>query len=222
LGQETCPGHPRITRFIEEITWHAPCSTRGMRSANAKLRPMTEMTLEEWADLPEDEEGELVDGRLEEEEVPSFIHEEVVMWLAMALRAWLLPIGGWVFGSEAKYAVRKRSGRKPDVAVYLPGRRPEGANLARNPPDIVAEVITPRARDRRRDRIEKAADYAAFGVKVYVLVDPEARSLEAFELVKGKWVATVSHSKGKVTLPLCKGLVLDLDALWKRIDILED
>jgi len=31
---------------------------------------MTEMTLEEWADLPEDEEGELVDGRLEEEEMP--------------------------------------------------------------------------------------------------------------------------------------------------------
>lgn len=180
-----------------------------------------EMTLQEWADLPDDERGELVDGRLEEEEVPSVPHEEVVAWLVFLFYGWFAPRGGWVFGSEAKYAVRKKTGRKPDVAVYLPGRRPEGANLARNAPDIVVEVITPRARDRRRDRIEKAADYAAFGVKVYVLIDPETRSLEAFELVKGKWAATVSQTKGKVTLPLCKGLVLDLDALWKRIDLLQ-
>src|SRR5512147_191987 len=33
------------------------------------------LPLEEWADLDEDVEGELVDGALEEEEVPSFLHE---------------------------------------------------------------------------------------------------------------------------------------------------
>jgi Uma2 family endonuclease len=180
-----------------------------------------EMTLEEWADLPDDERGELVDGRLEEEEVPSLPHEEVVAWLVAALYAWFAPRGGWVFGSDAKYAVRKKTGRKPDVALFVPGRRPEGNNLVRNPPDIIVEVITPRARDRRRDRVEKAADYAAFGVKVYVLIDPEARSLEVFQLVHGKWVVTVSRTKGSVSFPLCKGLTLDLDQLWKRIDLLE-
>ena len=42
-----------------------------MRSiATAELIHPDPMTLEEWADMDEDEPGELVDGHLEEEEVP--------------------------------------------------------------------------------------------------------------------------------------------------------
>src|SRR3990172_2485052 len=103
-----------------------------------------EMTLQEWADLPDDEEGELVDGRLEEEEVPSLTHEEVVAWLIANLYAWIAPRGGFALGSEAKYAVGKKTGRKPDVSVYFPGRRPTGKNLWRNAPDIVFEVVSAR------------------------------------------------------------------------------
>ncbi len=42
-----------------------------MRSANASLRSMAEMTLEQWAELPEDVDGELVDGRLVERSAQS-------------------------------------------------------------------------------------------------------------------------------------------------------
>ena len=38
------------------------------------------LTLEEWAELPEDDEGELVNGHLTEEEVPDFVHELIVVW----------------------------------------------------------------------------------------------------------------------------------------------
>ena len=31
--------------------------------------------------MPEDEAGEVVDGRLEEEEMPDFVHELIVLWL---------------------------------------------------------------------------------------------------------------------------------------------
>jgi len=117
--------------------------------------------------------------------------------------------------------VRKKTGRKPDVAAYFSGRKPDGGSLARNPPDLVIEVVSSRARDRRRDRVDKAQDYAAFGVKLYVLVDPEARSLEAFELVDGRWSLAVTRSKGVVTIPQCSALKLDLDELWKRVEQLE-
>ena len=36
-----------------------------------------EMSVEEWLNLPEDDEGELVSGRLEDEEVPDAVHEMV-------------------------------------------------------------------------------------------------------------------------------------------------
>src|SRR5215203_2427198 len=52
------------------------------------------LTLEEWAGLDEDTPGELVDGRLEEEEMPTFLHEAVVAWLLWALRSWVVPLGG--------------------------------------------------------------------------------------------------------------------------------
>jgi Uma2 family endonuclease len=47
------------------------------------------MTVEEWAAMDEDEPGELVDGRLEDEEVPDPIHEIIVIWLGQIMRTWL-------------------------------------------------------------------------------------------------------------------------------------
>ena len=82
------------------------------------------MTLEEWAALDEDVEGELVDGRLEEEEMPTFLHELVVTWMVAALRAWARRRRGFVVASEAKLAVGPRRGRKPDLAVFLPRALP--------------------------------------------------------------------------------------------------
>src|ERR1043166_8238559 len=119
-------------------------------TAIAKLKPMT---LEQWGDLDEDIEGELVDGFLEEEEMATFLHEIVVMWLASALLAWARRRHGYVTGSEAKLVVGARRGRKPDLSVYLRGKAPALMDtLVRIPPHLVVEVISPRPRDARRDR----------------------------------------------------------------------
>jgi len=73
--------------------------------------PRDDLTLEQWAAMPEDEPGELVDGRLEEEEMPDFVHELIVIWLGHAFRTWLAGRGGFVGGSDAKFAVSPRRGR---------------------------------------------------------------------------------------------------------------
>jgi Uma2 family endonuclease len=183
------------------------------------------MTIGEWADLDEDEPGELVDGRLEEEEEPSYLHEAVVAWLFYTLRAWAAARGGWVFGSESKFAVAPQRGRKPDVSVYfagapLPGKHDE---VARVPPQIMVEVLSPRPRDARRDRIDKTRDYAGFGVRQYWIVDPEVRVLEVLELgADGRYAIALTVSEGVHPVPGCEGLTLDLDALWAEIDRLPD
>jgi Uma2 family endonuclease len=98
--------------------------------------PLPELSLEEWFELPEDEPGELVDGHLEEEEVPDYLHELLVAHLAALLGNWLFPQRGLVAGSEAKFAVGSRRGRKPDLSVYLPGgRKPPARGLIRVPPE---------------------------------------------------------------------------------------
>lgn len=181
------------------------------------------MTLEDWATLPEDESGEWVDGRLVEEEVPDYVHEVIVVWLARVLGNWLEDRDGWVGGSEARFAISERRGRKADVSVYLPGRTPPARGLVRVPPDILIEVVSATPRDERRDRIEKLNEYAQFGVRYYWILDPWIRSLQIHELgPDGRYVLAVSASEGALDLvPGCPDFHLDLDTLWTKIDRLE-
>jgi len=178
------------------------------------------MTLTEWGDLDEDVEGELVDGVLEEEEMATFLHEIVVAWLMPALRAWARPRGGFVTGSETKVVVGPRRGRKPDLTIHLRGRTPGLLDtLVRAAPHVVVEVISPRPRDARRDRIEKIGDYASAGIAYYWMLDPQLRTLEVLRLEKnGHYGVVLSRSAGKARVPGCSGLVLDLDDLWTEVD----
>ncbi|TKC95175.1 Uma2 family endonuclease [Polyangium fumosum] len=178
------------------------------------------MTLEQWADMDDDEPGELVDGLLVEEEVPTNLHELIVSWVSYALMTWAKERGGRVFGSDHKLGVSARSGRKPDVTVYAPRTRMNWqASLSRIPPLLVVEVISRRARDVRRDRAEKLSDYARFGVRWYWLVDPEARLLEVLELgADGRYTIAMQASSERVSVPGCERLELELADLWKTVD----
>ncbi|KYF51452.1 hypothetical protein BE08_20645 [Sorangium cellulosum] len=192
--------------------------------ATAEILQPEPMTLEQWADLDEDEPGELMDGRLVEEEEPTTLHEAVVSWLIEVLRAWARPRGGWVFGSEHKLAVSAQRGRKPDVCMYAPGTRLRGRDaLSRIPPAVAIEVLSQRPRDVRRDRMEKAIEYARFGVRWYWLVDPNAQLVELYELgPDGHYVQVLPASQGKVRVAGLEGLELDLDALWAEVAPLMD
>ena len=174
--------------------------------------------------MDEDEPGELVDGRLEEEEVPDTIHEMIVTWLGQVLRNWLGG-KGIVVGSGVKYAVRSDRGRKPDFAVYLQpeARRPPARGLVRVPPDIVVEIVSASPRDERRDRIEKMDEYATFGVTWYWIIDPSLQSLEIFELTGGRYARAARATEGRLdAVPGCVGLLLDLDEIWNEIARLEN
>lgn len=183
------------------------------------LEPVRPLTLAEWADRPEDEPGELVDGVLVEDEEVGYLHEVVVGWLIRVLGAWLAPRGGLVGASDARFGVSRTRGRKPDLSVYFAGRKPPAEGLVTIPPDIMVEVVSRRPRDARRDRVDKHKEYAAFGVRYYWIVDPAARTLEVFELgADGRYVTALVAGDGAVAVPGCESLTLDLDALWADAD----
>ena len=178
------------------------------------------LTVEDWLAFSEDDEGELVAGRLVEEEVPDAVHEIAITWLVWVFRQWLSG-KGFVFGSELKILTSADTGRKPDVVVFLPGAAaPPRRGPITKPPDILVEVVTPSPRDERRDRVEKMAEYARFAVRYYWLVDPALGSFEIFELTgQGYYQKVVGITSGTVDpVPGCTGLRVDVDALWAELE----
>jgi Uma2 family endonuclease len=180
------------------------------------------MDLAEWAKLPEDEPGEIVDGWLVEEEVPDWIHEQIVLWLGEALRPWLRARGGWAAASGVRLVVSATHGRKPDLIVFL-REKPPARGLIDKVPDIVVEIISATPSDQRRDRVAKLAEYAARGIAQYWIIDPQVRSFEILVLgSNGRYEHAVAATEGSLdAIPGCPGLTLDVSGLWAELDELE-
>jgi Uma2 family endonuclease len=179
------------------------------------------LTLDEWEALDEDDMRELVDGHLEEGEVPDLVHERTASWLLVRLSAHFEPRGGFVVGSGLKFGLNPRRGRIPDLAVFA-GEPPNARGLVRRPADIMIEIVSRSPADQRRDRIAKVEDYAAFGAPQYWIVDPAIRALEVLTLEGGRYVRAAQAAGGTLPIPDHPGLQLDLDALWRELDRLLD
>jgi Uma2 family endonuclease len=71
--------------------------------------------------------------------------------------------------------------------------------------------------------MEKASEYARFGVRWYGLVDPNAQLFEIWELgATAQYVQVKAASIGKVTVTGLDGLEVNLDALWAEVAPLMD
>jgi Uma2 family endonuclease len=87
----------------------------------------------------------------------------------------------------------------------------------------VIEVVSASPSDERRDRVEKMAEYADFGISQYWLVDPALGSFEVFVLGDTTYTRAVGVTTGVITgLPRCDGLSIDVDALWHELESLAE
>lgn len=60
-------------------------------------------------------------------------------------------------------------------------------------PDWICEILSPS--NQAHDRVTKRHIYAEHGVTHYWIVDPEARTLEAFTLENGRWILVGSFDE---------------------------
>ena len=103
----------------------------------------------------------------------------------------------------------------PDLAGWRRERMPTVPDDAwfTLAPDWVCEILSPST--RKFDLEEKRPIYAREGIGHLWLVDPSARTLEAFALSGGAWSAAGSASEAEpVSFPPFEAVSFPLDALW--------
>ncbi len=174
-------------------------------------------TWDDFVALDDDDLRELIDGELVEVEVPTSLHERIVIELGYWLTAWSRSgHGGHALASGYRVRVSERRGVMPDLQFYRAGNdagmtQPQG--LVSGHADLVVEIVSPSS--RRYDRVKKLNWYAQLGVPEYWIIDPEARTLERLVLRDGAYVIAASLDGEETFRPESfEGLEIPLAKLW--------
>ena len=121
---------------------------------------------------------------------------------------------GYVVPAPTGVVLDDENGVEPDL-VFV-SREPESIITARGvegAPDLLVEVLSPGTAGR--DRGIKMRRYAASGVAHYWLIDPLARTLEAYRLGEDGYALDGTFGEGDVFRPeVVPGLEIPLDELW--------
>ena len=176
------------------------------------------LTYEDYCTLPDDGlRYEIVDGMLFAEPSPRRAHQKAVGNLFAILHAWVRAHDlGEVYVAPFDVILDPRTTVVPDL-VFVVVVRDRLAIVAERgveaAPDLLVEVLS--LGTARRDRVRKLNAYARHGVRQYWLVDPEAKTLEAFELVEGAYrLAAAVGEVDELRPGVFPGLAISLPDLW--------
>ncbi len=112
-----------------------------------------------------------------------------------------LHLGAHVLVPDLAGARRERMPALPETAYF---------ELS---PDWVCEVLSPAS--ARIDRVDKLGIYAMHSVAHAWLVDPDARTLEVFTLVEGRWrLDAALKESDEICAPPFDAIRFSLAALW--------
>ncbi len=180
--------------------------------------PQRRATYQDVLDAPPNRVAEVIDGTLHMQPRPAMRHA----WASSILGGELVspfsrgrggPGGWWIIDKPELHLGDDIV--VPDLAGWRRETMPEYPDAAycTIAPDWVCEVLSPST--RRIDLGGKRDIYAREGVSHLWFVDPDARTLEAFELRDSQWLllATLADDD-PVSLPPFDAITFPLDALW--------
>ena len=160
------------------------------------VMPRTDWTVDDLDRLPDDGlRYELLDGTLLVSPAPSRLHQRAVLEVGHLLRG-VCSEGLEVAVAPLDWQPDHRTSLQPDLLV-LANR--DLASPAAEATMLAVEVLSPSS--RRKDAVYKFSKYQDEGVPSYWIIDPDAPSITAYELVDGRYVV-VGEVTGAATLTL--------------------
>jgi Uma2 family endonuclease len=174
-----------------------------------------------WADLarlPEGTRAEILDGQILFAPSPGPQHQgigsRVLGFLGLPFDFDDNP-GGWWILHDVDVELAPTTVLQPDVAGWRRTRVPDfpSERPIRILPDWVCEIVSPSS--VRLDRLRKTAIYLEAGVPFFWIIDPEARLLEAFQALDGRWLRLGAWSEGdRARIPPFDAVELDVGRLF--------
>ncbi len=175
---------------------------------------------EELLAAPRHVVAEIIDGLLRTHPRPATPHARASTRLGVKLGG---PFdlgeggpGGWIVLDEPEVHLLGNV-LVPDLAAWRRERMPElpAVPFIEVAPDWICEVLS--ASTEAEDRADKMPIYARAEVRHAWLVDPLARTLEAFALEAGAWrVLGTWRGDARVRVAPFDAMELELSALWAR------
>ena len=175
-------------------------------------------TEEEYLDLPGGKLVEFDNGHVEVLPMPSEYHQDVVLNLITALRAFVRSKNlGKVLCAPMPVKVDLLKYREPDVLFKrqqkLSGKPKETKFW--DAADLVVEVVSEGTANRRRDLVAKRAAYAAAKISEYWIVDLLKSEVTVLKLRSGKYVVHGTfRGKDQVQSALFPELVLSVSDIF--------
>lgn len=171
---------------------------------------------------PPDFVAELIDGELSLQRRPAMAHAAATSALGGEL---VQPFsrgrggpGGWLIVDEPELHLGDDI-IVPDLAGWRREKLPRlpDALYVTLPPDWVGEALSPAT--ARLDRTQKRRIYARENVRWLWFIEAQARTLEAFELVEGRYAVVDSWADAaKARIPPFDAFELDLSVLWEDVE----
>jgi Uma2 family endonuclease len=181
------------------------------------------MTLEEFLEA-EVEEGyryELARGVLEVTQVPNDPHGVTVWVILQFIAAYnvkhprvIYRAGG---GSEFRFWLPSMiSGRNPDAFVVLRGTPKDWRG--RRPASLAFEVVSEGSEAHERDYVTKRAEYLAYGLPEFWIVDPQTKTVTVLIRDGDSWVEQVYRDDQQAVSLVLPGLAIRLPELWPEVE----
>ena len=174
------------------------------------------LTYEDYANTPEGERYELIDGELILLTTPNTIHQSVRILLGWQF----MPVEksglGRVYPVPLDVALSDHDVVQPDLQVILK----ENAHIiteanVQGAPDLVVEIVSQET--ARRDWYEKRDLYAKHGVGELWIVDPDARIVWVMTLRDGEYGAPVMYKDTQTfSSPTLAGVTIDLRKVFEE------
>ena len=161
---------------------------------------------------------EFAEGFVEVLPMPTTSHQLLVVYLYGLLLAFTRPRGlGTPLVAPLRVRLWPEKFREPDIVFMRAEHEDRIGEDYWTGADLVMEVVSGGAEDRRRDLVTKRGEYARAGIPEYWIIDPQEERVTVLRLAGKRYLVHGAFAKGETaTSPALSGFTAEVSEIFAQ------